>query len=231
MLTPDAVQSGWVQDETNTAITLANKGQMRLFMLDIQDCYLPILWQQRQFVSFRNHDYQHSLHNLISGLQSEVIRPQLNPQSSPSRIKVTPSKPQPVIQPKSEKSSFIHEKTGLEVVHIPAGEFLYGEDKKSIHLPEYWISKTPVTQAVYQRFIAANLEQDVPRDWDKQKRTLPNGKAEHSVIYVNWYDAIAFCKWAELQLPTEEQWGEGSLFLTIGNSTKRPSKKSPERFA
>jgi formylglycine-generating enzyme required for sulfatase activity len=119
---------------------------------------------------------------------------------------VTTSQPKPLQQPEPIHNSSVHEKTGLEFVRIPAGEFLYGNDKKSIKLPEYWISKTPVTQTVYQRFMAANSKQDLPLDWDKQKRIFPNGKAEHPVNQVNWYDALAFCEWAGLQLPTEEQW-------------------------
>ena len=84
-----------------------------------------------------------------------------------------------------------------------------------MNLPEFWMSKTPVTQAVYQRFIAANPKHDVPfreegwakpYNWDKQRRTFPADKAEHPVVLVSWYDAVAFCEWAGLALPTEEQW-------------------------
>ena len=131
-------------------------------------------------------------------------RPHLNWQESERQQVVPP--PDYTAQVVPPANSFVHEKTGLEFVRIAAGEFLYGDDKKPLSLPEYWISKTPVTQVVYQRFIKANAKQAVPRDWDKQKRTLPDGKAEHPVINVNWYDALAFCEWTGLQLPTEEQW-------------------------
>ncbi len=114
--------------------------------------------------------------------------------------------------PEPEGDSFVHEKTGLEFVRVAAGKFLYGDDKETRELPEYWISKTAVTHTVYKRFIDANPKHDVPSgsnnkySWDKQKRTFPTGKAEHPVVYVSWVDAVAFCKWAGLQLPTEEQW-------------------------
>ena len=232
LLTPAAVQSGWVQDETNTAISLANAGQIRLFILDVAPCQPPILWRQRQFVSFPNSNYQKSMESLITAL-TDVKTSAPQPTKQPPRageyidhrprggkvqnariVTIEPGyspmpptqKPGTVKQSEPVHNSFIHEKTGLEFVWIPAGEFLYGDDKKTITLPEYWISKTPVTQAVYQRFIAANSKQSVPNDWNKQKRTFPDGKAEHPVIYVNWYDVVAFCEWAGLQLPTEEQW-------------------------
>ena len=114
-----------------------------------------------------------------------------------------------------EANSFVHEKTGLEFVRIPAGEFLFGEKNFRIYLPEYWISKTPVTFAAYQRFIRANPDYPVPfmddiwvqpYNWDVQWRSYPADKVNHPIVLVSWYDAVAFCEWAGLQLPTEEQW-------------------------
>ncbi len=124
-------------------------------------------------------------------------------------VKVVPT------APAADANTFIHEKTGLEFVRIPAGEFLYGDDKQPKQLAEYWISKTPVTQAVYQLFIIATPQQAVPFTdadwaksyrWDKKKRTYPTDKRDHPVMLVSWRDAIAFCQWADVSLPTEEQW-------------------------
>lgn len=123
-----------------------------------------------------------------------------------------PPKPQPA--PPVE-DSFVHDKTGLTFVHIPAGEFLYGEKKEPVELPEFWISKTPVTQAVYQHYIAANPKVAIPfvkadwakpYNWNQQQRTRPQEKANHPVVLVSWFDAVAFCEWAGVQLPTEMQW-------------------------
>ena len=44
---------------------------------------------------------------------------------------------------------------GKEMVRIPAGKFLYGDDKKEGELPEFWIDKTPVTNAEFARFVEA----------------------------------------------------------------------------
>jgi formylglycine-generating enzyme required for sulfatase activity len=127
----------------------------------------------------------------------------------------SPPKPQLVKQIRHETNSFIHEKTGLEFVRIPAGEFLFGEKSFRTYLPEYWISKTPVTQAHYQRFILANPSYPVPYinddkgkpyNWDQQGRTFPHDKANHPVVLVSWYDAIAYSEWAGVRLPTEEEW-------------------------
>jgi formylglycine-generating enzyme required for sulfatase activity len=120
--------------------------------------------------------------------------------------------PAPVSQLNLDGETFVHEETGLEFVRIPAGEFLYGEEKEPVYLETFWISKTPVTNNVYKLFIDANPEHRLPRaflgmnNWNKKDRSYPDGLAEHPVIQVSWDDAVAFCRWAGVSLPTEQQW-------------------------
>jgi formylglycine-generating enzyme required for sulfatase activity len=147
------------------------------------------------------------------GRMGDLLRVLAEERPSKYQEMLAPQPPQKQVEPGS--NSFIHEKTGLEFVHIPAGEFLFGENNFRIYLPEYWMCKTPVTFAAYQRFIRANpghpvpFEEDeraVPYNWDSQWRSYPADKVNHPVVFVSWYDAVAFCEWAGLQLPTEEQW-------------------------
>jgi formylglycine-generating enzyme required for sulfatase activity len=112
-------------------------------------------------------------------------------------------------------------------VRIPAGPFLfgssdadvmaYGDEKpqRTIDLPEYWIGRYPVTNAQYKRFLDAKPGHRVPfvdadwakaYNWDEKARTYPAGKDDHPVVLVSWDDAKAFCDWAGLALPSEEQW-------------------------
>ena len=120
----------------------------------------------------------------------------------------------------------IHDKTGIELIRIPAGPFLYGsadsdsmalkneKPQRSIDLPEYWIARTPVTNNQFLRFVQETdyrtLAETSKRglDWQHPSRSSPSlvGKDEHPIIYVSWDDANAFCNWAGLRLPTEEQW-------------------------
>jgi formylglycine-generating enzyme required for sulfatase activity len=118
-------------------------------------------------------------------------------------------------------NSFLHPITGKVMVWVPAGEFLYGDNKQTISLDEYWIDKVPVTNAEYKQFLDANPQHSVPRviwgvvglafghgkyQWDKQSRMYPKGKADHPVVLVSWHDAQAYAAWAKAELPSEQQW-------------------------
>jgi formylglycine-generating enzyme required for sulfatase activity len=93
---------------------------------------------------------------------------------------------------------------GKEMVRIPAGKFLYGDEEEERQLPEFWIDKTPVTNAEYARFVAAT-DRVPPDHWERSKDP-PNDIADHPVTYVSWHDARAYAKWAGKRLPTEEEW-------------------------
>jgi formylglycine-generating enzyme required for sulfatase activity len=127
-----------------------------------------------------------------------------------------------------------HEPFEPELIHIPAGEFLMGSVPKeakdahkatgvglriptyqielpqhTVHLPEYYIAKTPVTNAQYLAFAQAT-DHSTPEHWEGGKP--PQGKEDHPVVHVTWNDTIAYCNWlAEAagkayRLPTEAEW-------------------------
>jgi len=89
------------------------------------------------------------------------------------------------------------------MVRVPAGKFLYGEDKKEVELPEFWIDEAPVTNAEYARFVAETGHKP-PEHW--KGKTPPKQIADHPVVNVSWDDAIAYAKWAGGRLPTDEEW-------------------------
>ena len=93
----------------------------------------------------------------------------------------------------------------IEWVRIPAGEFLYNDEKFVQTIArDFLIGKYPVTNAQYKLFLDANPKYPAPEDWTG--RTYQEGKENHPVVYVSWYDAVAFCKWNGCRLPTEEEW-------------------------
>ncbi len=126
-----------------------------------------------------------------------------------------------------------HNPAGIDWRYVPAGKFLYGENKETREIKQpYFIAKTPVTNAQYKTFIDAMPHYPVPYEdqnwatpynWNKANRTPSADKLQHPVVLVNHTDASAFCQWAMCQLPTEEQWeraarGTGGCEYPWGNS-------------
>jgi formylglycine-generating enzyme required for sulfatase activity len=204
VITPAAVASHWVRDETSLAIELKNEGKLQLITLLLEVAKTPRFWNLYQHIRFRS-DYDSGLAQLlirlaepVSGVQMVADRPRIEV--------VTPREPEPQARVSVTPDRRIHEKTGIELIRIPAGEFLYGDDKERRTLPEFWIGRAPVTNVQYKRFLDANQDYKIPYHWDFKRRTFLRGKADHPVVNVSWYDAQAFCKWAGLRLPEEEEW-------------------------
>jgi formylglycine-generating enzyme required for sulfatase activity len=227
VLTPAAAASPWVQMETNVAIELERGGEMAFIPLLLERGRYPGLWRAYQWV-MGDDDYAAGLAalraRLAGGEKLSFSEKTQFPETQKSEAEIQVTAAPPVIFPAPPPPSSpalqdrrIHEKTGIELIRIPAGPFLYGEgeNQKTIDLPEFWIGRCPVTNAQYKHFLDANPQHRIPYydadwakpyNWDQKSRTYPVGKADHPVVIVSWNDAQAFCHWAELILPTEEQW-------------------------
>ncbi len=98
----------------------------------------------------------------------------------------------------------LHEKDGSGLVPVPGGEYLLGEgDKKHrVVLSPFWIGKFPVTNEQYGRFLEAGPSRRKPGYWDDEKFNDPR----QPVVGVSWLEALAYCRWAELDLPSEAEW-------------------------
>ncbi|WP_374689380.1 formylglycine-generating enzyme family protein [Promineifilum sp.] len=109
-----------------------------------------------------------------------------------------------------------HDVADTDLVRVPGGPFPYGETPvEHLDLPTFHIGRTPVTNAAYKRFLDANPDHRVPflddgdawpYNWDPVARLYPAGRDDHPVVLVSWDDARAFCGWAGLRLPTEQEW-------------------------
>ncbi len=139
ILTPAGVASKWVKKEGNLAVEMEVEGQLAFIPLWREDCSVPRVWRAYQRVPF-DGSYTAGLAALRARLEGGEQKPSFQ-----------------------EKTRFpgrrIHEKTGIELIRIPAGPFLYGsadgdmlahdneKPQRTIDLPAYWIGRAPVTNA------------------------------------------------------------------------------------
>lgn len=100
-------------------------------------------------------------------------------------------------------------------IHIPQ---LFQDEvpKHRVILDDFYLDKYLVTTAQFKRFTDANPEWQpdrIPPELDtgtylkhwKTPDTLTS-KADHPVVNVNWYSAVAYCRWAGKRLPSEAEW-------------------------
>jgi hypothetical protein len=70
--------------------------------------------------------------------------------------------------------------------------------------PALYIDHYPVTNRDYARFLADQSQHAPPPAW--VDRTSPTGYADHPVVGVSWYDAVAYAAWAGKRLPSAAEW-------------------------
>jgi formylglycine-generating enzyme required for sulfatase activity len=250
VLTPFAVSSGWVKTETYAAIELAQRGEALFIPAEVAGCKPPMTWRAFQWIPFAGR-YESGLTELLAAIETRAWRagieasagfsgPRAQPaeasipkdhlnthsaaaQASVSQPAVPRVVPVPAAQPvPSPDLLTIESPAHLELVRVPAGEFLMGSDPKvdaqayddeqpqhRLTLPEFYIGKYPVTNEQYAAFVKAT-RRTVPQHWNNGQ--IPVGKEGHPVVNVTWQDAGAFCLWLSqasgkpLRLPTEAEW-------------------------
>ncbi len=109
-----------------------------------------------------------------------------------------------------------------DMVKVPAGEFIMSEgtSKHTLYLPDYYITRTPVTNVQFSRFIEAGgyRRQELwtragwrrkeergweqPHFWTNRRWNRP----AQPVVGISWYEALAYARWFDGKLPSEAKW-------------------------
>ena len=113
---------------------------------------------------------------------------------------------------------------------IPAGEFLMGSNKgdaderpvHTVQVDAFYMDIYEVTNAEYKKFVDANPQwqkDHLPRiyhDGDYLKywndNNYPDGEGNYPVVYVNWYAAVAYAKWAGKKTTNGSRMGKSSAW-------------------
>lgn len=278
VMTPSAIESRWVQTETNGAIELEHQGKVRLIPLQLEPCDAPTLLRTYQHISFQNQ-YTAGLESLLTelepqqaqglmsglevtvteeailraiyqdlspeqrftgddeianqlGLEVQEIHDYLELMQQGGYLNLTKTSggwivgltahgriasrrlglgertdsswsTKPVQAPGQTGNLFVWGRDGKDMVRVPAGEYLHGPDKNMVYLPDFWIDRTPVTNAEYAQFVT-DTGHRTPNDWKGE--IPPEELLAHPVIFVSWHDATSYAEWVGKRVPTEAEW-------------------------
>lgn len=187
LLSPTANASHWVDNE----VAYAQQCGIRVFPILVSGTpadAVPINLVRVQWLDGRQ-DLQGVL---VSEMQPVLLR----------HIGQTIARPKPDVK--------------FDWIVIPGGAFMMGsnpyQDKLAasdempqhqLSLSRFCISRFPITILQYGSFLNATGHA-APKLWDSLG--VGNGREDHPITNVSWYDAQSFCEWADVKLPSEAEW-------------------------
>lgn len=103
---------------------------------------------------------------------------------------------------------------GSEMIWVPPGPFRIGSDKRRVECRGFSLARHPVTNAQFKRFLDETGYVPPVDHPDSNlflahltKGLRPHSEMnDHPAVWVSFVDAVAYCRWAGLTLPTEWLW-------------------------
>ena len=95
----------------------------------------------------------------------------------------------------------------MQLIRIPASSFVMGNDAgpdnerpaHRVHVDAFELAAHPVTNAEFDAFLEAT---------GAERRSFDDPRTP--VVNVSWLDAVAYCSWRGVRLPTEAEWECGA---------------------
>jgi len=108
----------------------------------------------------------------------------------PEKFEVVPSRTEPAVY--DEFGDLIKAETVIPEKMVKVGD-------------AFFMDAFEVTVGLFKKFLkSSGYKPAEPIDWNKVYKYSPTDK--YSIIYVTWYDATAYAKWAGKRLPISAEW-------------------------
>jgi len=144
-----------------------------------------------------------------SVIPSKTLKP--NPTSTKAQTLVPTALPTEITDAK-----------GVQMVFVPEGKFIMGTSNKdftyyldvdqnpahNVLLNAFYVDKYEVTNSLYRVCVDGGICTK-PHNRSSNNRPQYYGNSEfdnYPVIYVDWYQAKAYCEWRGARLPSEAEW-------------------------
>jgi len=127
------------------------------------------------------------------------------------------------------------------MVLVPEGEFIRGTNERlpdegpqhHLFVKSFYIDVYEVTNLQYEHSLAFT-HRPPPSHFVNSRH--PEGKADHPVTFVSWFDAKAYCEWAGKRLPDDKEWekaarGTDGRVYPWGDEFSIERVNSPVRWA
>jgi toxoflavin biosynthesis protein ToxD len=122
--------------------------------------------------------------------------------------------PAPAAAPPALGEVRVNETDGAEMVWVSAGMLHMGsedeENERPVHDVEmkgFWVYRCPVTQEQFWSFLMARTEPgQLPAGGMPQKFLKGAQYNKVPAAGIKWEEAVEYCKWAGVRLPTEAEW-------------------------
>lgn len=122
----------------------------------------------------------------------------------------------------------------MPLCYVPPGDFWMADEPRSkkghpldILNKPCWLAQYPITVAQFREFVRGMRDSDYKPAYGDRPLSSPDNRP---VVYVNWYDALAFCEWLNrrwqahlppgyhVTLPSEAEWekaARGGLVVPV----------------